>query len=535
MYKKHSCAENQFALKLVEEIDSNKINTPRELEERRFFWSKEFKLKEMPSFPFVLSCVKNPSDKVKSLFSIKPTRSLSGVQVIAVMLPPFPCPGKCIYCPSSLEEKTAPKSYTGFEPSALRAQRLNYDPFKIVSNRIKQLDITGNNAEKIELIFQGSSFTALPKKKQEQVVLKSLNAITQKNAKTISQSKLFAEKSKRRVVGITFETRPDLCSKKAISEMLLLGGTRVEIGVQNPSDEIYKKVNRGHTVKDVVDSTQLLKDSAFKVLYHLMPGLPGSDYKTDLTNFKKVFSDQEFMPDMVKFYPCLVIKGTKLYDDWKNGKYSPIEEKEAIKLLAEVKSSLPKWVRVMRVERDIPGNVIEAGIKKTNLRQLVEKELVEQGKKCNCIRCREIGLGMRDKPKSFSFEEELSKAKLKTEFYDASFGEEAFISYESKDHLFGFVRLRDPFKPFMPQLSKKTALVRELHVYGKSLSLGEKDSLAAQHQGLGKKLMEEAQEIAKNRFSSNKMAVISGLGVREYYKKNFGFKKKEPYMLKTLK
>ncbi len=535
MHNKHSSAEVLFAQKLIEEINSNAINTPKELEERRFFWSKKLKLSEMPSFPFVLSCTKNASLKVRNLLSIKPTRSLSGVQVIAVMLPPFPCPGKCTYCPSSLEGNISPKSYTGFEPSALRAQRLNYDPYEIVSNRIKQLDLTGNTAEKIELIFQGSSFTALPKRKQENVVLKSLNAITQKKTNSIVSAKRFAESSKRRVVGITFETRPDLCSKKDVKEMLFLGGTRVELGVQNPSDEIYKRINRGHSVRDVVDSTKLLKDSAFKVLYHLMPGLPGSNYKIDLANFKKIFSDSNFMPDMVKFYPCLVIKGTKLYEDWKKGDYVPLTEDDAIKLLVEIKSFLPKWVRVMRVDRDIPSNVIEAGVKRTNLRQLVEKELELQRKKCNCIRCREIGLGMRFKPHDFSFEEELSKAKLNTEFYDASMGEEAFISFESKNHLFGFVRLRKPQDPFVFGLTKKTALIRELHVYGKSLSLGEKDSLAAQHQGLGKELMNEAQKIAKERFDSKRMAVISGLGVREYYKKNFGFKKKEPYMVKTLK
>ena len=529
----HSKEDVLFAKKIVEELDSDSILTEREFSKKLFFWAKQFGLSKIPSNPFILSFAKNPSKKILSFLSIKPTRSLSGVQVIAVMLPPFPCPGKCTYCPTSLEDKKSPKSYTGFEPSALRAQRLNYDAYKIVTNRIKQLDHTGNFAKKIELIFQGSSFTALGKKQQESVVKKSLDAISEKKSTSLTQSKLNAEKSKRRVVGITFETRPDLCSEEQIEEMLALGGTRVELGVQNPSDKIYEKINRGHTVSDVVSSTKRLKDSSFKVLYHLMPGLPGSDYKTDLKNLKMVFTNSDFKPDMVKFYPCLVIKGTQLYDDWKKGEFSPMLEDKAVKLFVELKSTLPNWVRVMRVERDIPGNVIEAGIKKTNLRQLIDEEMHKQGKKCNCIRCREIGLGSRGK--EIDFEKELGKAKLSTEFYDASGGEEAFISIESKEHLFGFLRLRNPSSPFMKQITDKTALIRELHVYGKSISLGKRDdSSSSQHQGLGKELMLEAERIAKEKFSSNKMIVISGLGVREYYRKNFNYKKEEPFMSKKI-
>jgi elongator complex protein 3 len=529
MKKVHSKAEYAYAERILEEIYSGEINSPKELEARRFFWSKKLSLSEMPSFTFILSQDPSPSKKVLSLLSIKPTRSLSGVQVIAVMLPPFPCPGKCIYCPSSLEDKTSPKSYTGFEPSALRAQRLGYDPFKIVSNRIKQLDLTGNEANKIELIFQGSSFTSLPKIKQDAIVKKSLDAVCGKKSSSLKKAKLLCEKSKRRVIGITFETRPDLCSNKQIEQMLFLGGTRVELGVQNISDEIYKKINRGHSVNDVIDSTKRLKDSSFKILYHLMPGLPGSDYKTDLKNFKEVFTNPDFKPDMVKFYPCLVIKGTKLYEDWKKGDYIPLDEKKAAKLLAEVKSEIPPWVRVMRVNRDIPSTVISAGVMKTNLRQLVDEELCLSGKKCGCIRCREVGLRERDNEGI----DELN-AKIKTSFYDASGGEEAFVSFESKNTLFGFVRLRNPSKPFMKEITKKTALVRELHVYGRAIPVGGRDEISPQHKGIGKELMLKAQEIAKERFGSNKITVISGLGVKEYYKNNFGYKKDGPFMSKKI-
>jgi elongator complex protein 3 len=518
--------EKKFALTVLKEISQGKINSLRDLDVRQFELCKEFKLNQVPARPYILSQAKKPTKKMFKILSIKPTRSLSGVQIVAVMLPPFDCPGECSYCPSQFDDKIAPKSYTGFEPSTMRAQRHNYDPYAIVSNRIEQLDATGNLAEKIELIFQGSSFTALSKAKQKQVVKKSIDAIIGKKQDTFEKTKMAAEKSKRRLSGITFETRPDYCNKEDIKQMLYLGGTRVELGVQNPSNAIYKKVKRGHTVKDVVDSTKRLKDSSFKVLYHLMPGLPGSDYKTDLKNFKKIFTNQDFKPDMVKFYPCLVIKGSELYTDWKKGLFKPLLEKEAIKLLSNIKSEIPKWVRIMRVNRDIPSNIISAGIKKTNLRQMVEKEMKEHGKKCECIRCREIGL----KKKEF----DISKAKIKIEKYTASGGEEVFISSEYKDDLFGFVRLRKPTEPFLKEINSNTALIRELHVYGKTQSLGKSVKGSAQHEGIGKQLMREAQSYAINNFDSKKMVVISGLGVRPYYKKNLGYKNDGVFVSKKL-
>ncbi len=518
-----------YAEAIINDIKNKKIKTLRDLDLKQFYYCKKFNLTELPTRPFILAREKNPSKILKKLLSIKPTRSLSGVQTIAIMLPPFDCPGKCTYCPSSFKDKTAPKSYTGFEPSTLRAQRLDYDSYKIVVNRISQLDATGNNAEKIELIFQGSSFTALPKKSQEKIIIESLNAVTGKKTKSLLLAKKFGEKSSRKVVGITFETRPDICGKNEINQMLNLGGTRVELGVQNPDDKIYNLINRGHNVKDVINSTKLLKDSAFKVLYHLMPGLPGSDYKLDLKNFRKVFLDSNFKPDMVKFYPCLVIQGTKLYDDWKNKKFEPLDEKKAIKIIADIKEIIPKYVRVMRVNRDIPSNIISGGVKKTNLRQLIEKELVNRGKQCSCIRCREIGLSNRQvEIKKFD------TPKLEKIFYTASDGEEAFISYESKNGLYGFIRLRKPDDPFVKNLDSNTALVRELHVYGKAIPVGEKDFEAFQHKGYGELLLNEAEKIAVEKFDSKKMSIISGIGVREYYKK-FGYKLDGPYMSKNLK
>ncbi len=518
-----------YANAVLNKIENGEIKNLRDLSLLQYPLCKEFNLTELPTRPFILNQAKNPTKLMKDLLSIKPTRSISGVQIIAVMLPPFVCPGKCTYCPIAFDGQRAPKSYTGFEPSAMRAQRLNFDSYKIVENRINQLDATGHKPEKIELIFQGSTFTTLSKERREEIVKKSIDGVLGEVTPNFDISKKLAESSKRRVVGITFETRPDYCTKKDIEHLLYLGGTRIELGVQSPNNKVYEKTKRGHSVSDVITATRELKDSSFKVLYHLMPGLPGSTYKSDLRDFKKVFKEPDFSPDMVKFYPCLVIKGSELYDEWLKGNFKPMEEKKSVKLLVDVMREIPPWVRIMRINRDIPSTVISGGVKKTNLRQMVDEELKKKKIKCQDIRSREVGINSLSE-KSFLKQ----KPKLKTRFYNASKGEEVFISFESKDYLHGFVRLRKPYAPFIKNIDNKTALIRELHVYGKALSIGKHDDNASQHKGIGKILMQEAEKIAKEKFDAKKINIISGIGVREYYKKNFGYKIDEPFVSKNV-
>lgn len=519
-----------FASEVLKKIRVGEIKTLRDLELVQYSLCKKFNLDSLPTRPFILNQEKKPTKKMRELLSIKPTRSISGVQIIAVMLPPFACPGRCTYCPIAFDGMQAPKSYTGFEPSAMRAQRLNFDSYKIVENRINQLDATGHEAQKIELIFQGSTFTTLSNIKREEIVKKSFDGVLGKVTKDFRTSKFLAEKSKRRIVGVTFETRPDYCSKKDIENLLYLGGTRIELGVQTPNNIVYKKTKRGHDVQSVIDATRNLKDSSFKVLYHLMPGLPGSTYKSDLRDFKKIFSNPDFRPDMVKFYPCLVIKGSELYEEWKKGNFVPMDEKKSVKLLTQVMKDIPPWVRIMRINRDIPSTVISGGIKKTNLRQLVDDELKRKKINCQDIRSREVGIS------SLTSNDFLKqKPKIKTRFYDASNGEEAFISFESKNLLYGFVRLRKPANHFLKSIDDKTALIRELHVYGKAVLIGKQDDSAMQHKGIGRELMNFAEKVAIEKFDAKKINVISGIGVREYYKKNFGYKTKEPFVSKELK
>jgi len=471
----------------------------------------------------------------------KPVRIISGVTVVAVMSKPYPCPhGKCIYCPGGPDFDT-PQSYYGKEPALMRAQQCNYDPYEQVKLRLRHYEILGHIPSKVELIIMGGTFPAMPLDYQEWFVTMCLEAMNRYPRKkpdkwiSLEKAQLRNEKAKVRCVGMTFETRPDWAKKVQADRMLHFGGTRVEIGVQTVFEEILSRLERGHTVKDTIEATRILKDCGFKVCYHIMPGLPGSDLDIDEEVFKIIFSDPNFMPDMLKIYPTVVVKGTKLYEMWRKGEYKPLSTKEAIELLVKVLPKIPRWVRIQRIQRDIPVNVIEAGVDKGHLRQLVHWELEKRGLKCNCIRCREVGHLMLKK-NIFPKEEEI---KLLKTIYEASGGTEIFLSYEdtSQDILIGFLRLRIPSeKAHRPEITSKTAIIRELHVYGPQLPVGWTPKIEWQHRGWGAKLLSEAEKIAKEDFDCNRMLILSGIGVRDYYRK-YGYRrlKNSPYMHKRLK
>jgi elongator complex protein 3 len=316
----------------------------------------------------------------------------------------------------------------------------------------------------------------------------------------------------------------DLCEVK---RLLGLGVTRVELGVQNIYDDIYKVVDRGHTVEDVINSTRLLKDTGIKVCYHMMPGLPNSNPMMDLNGFNEIFENPDFRPDMIKIYPTLVLKGTKLYDWWKAGSFTPLTTKNAVQLVADMKMMVPPWVRIMRVQRDIPANLIEAGVDKSNLRQLVQLELAKRGNRCNCIRCREVG-HRPDEPN-------LETLEIKRQQYEASGGLEYFLSVEDiQDVLIGFLRLRIPSsKADEFTIHPSLAYIRELHVYGQMVPVGLHQENSWQHLGWGKKLLEEAESITRNEHGISKLLVTSALGTKEYYK-NLGYEKDGPYVSKKI-
>jgi len=349
----------------------------------------------------------------------------------------------------------------------------------------------------------------------------------------LEEAKRQAETSRVRNVGITVETRPDWAKQAHIDQMLSIGVTRVELGVQNIHDNIYQLVNREHTVQDVIDATRALKDAGLKVAYHMMPGLPGSNHNRDLDAFKAIFSNADFKPDMIKIYPCLVMKGTKTYEWWKKGEYQPYTSEEAAHLIADVKKIVPSWIRIMRVQRDIPAYLIEAGVRHGNLRQIALQRLQEQNARCRCIRCREVGhRWLKDKTKP-----DLEKVKTSTIEYEASEGKEIFISVEdpTNDVLIGYLRLRIPStEAHRPEINTEPcSIVRELHVYGPLVPVGKHRAKAWQHKGYGETLLAEAERITREEYNRLKVVVISALGTKQYYMR-FGYRHDGPYMSKAL-
>ncbi len=491
---------------------------------------------------------------------IRKVRSLSGVVVVSVLTSPctFPaygkgaeqglsCPYHCLYCP---DQKGMPKSYLDNEPAVMRAVLNNFDPFRQVKTRLKSLEATGHSTDKIELIVIGGTWSYLPKKYQEWFIKRCFDACNKYGSPKIPRSpratgmaakglatenlndaQKINEKAKHRIIGITIETRPDFINIEEIKQLRKLGATRVELGVQSVYDDILKLNRRGHGIKEVIQATKLLKDAGFKICYHMMPNLPGSNLKKDEKMFEEIFKNPDFQPDFLKIYPCVVVKEAPLYKLWREGKYKPYTDKQLINLLKNVKEKIPVYCRIIRIIRDIPSSRISGGSKISNLREVVLREMKKEGKDCKCIRCREVKQDYDPK----------AKLKLFRKNYNASDGKEIFLSYEDKnrEHLYSLLRLRIPSfalramedRAQLPVL-QDSAIIREVHTYGQAVPIEEKIKIAPQHKGLGRKLMKEAEKIAK-KSAIKRIAVISGVGTREYYKK-LGYKLKDSYMIKEI-
>lgn len=527
---------------------------------------------------------------IKEILTTKNIRTSSGVAIVAVLTKPYPCPGTCVYCPS---EKNMPKSYLSNEPAVMRAILTDFHPYKQVRARIKSLEATGHKTDKIELIIMGGTFSYLPRQYQIWFVKECFRACNDKEFKVQSakckvkdkNSKLgnlqkINEKSAHRIVGLTLETRPDYINKEEIINMRRLGATRVELGVQSIYDDVLKLNKRGHGRAEIIKATRLLKEAGFKINYHMMPNLPGSNYKRDLETFKELFSNPDFQPDMLKIYPCVVVKNSILYKWWIKGKYKPYSDTKLIKLLSEIKKTVPYYVRIIRLVRDIPSTSIIAGNKTSNLRQVLKEKSKKEGWSCRCIRCREI----RNEYKVIPPCKEGSKGIKDIELYlfrqdyNASYGKEIFLSFEDRDrkYIYSLLRLRinsqDLFntviaknftlfkKHKMTQQSQNltqpmicpeippahfnkwenifsalqnAAVIREVHTYGQLVPIKSKNKKSPQHTGLGKKLILEAEKISCGEFNLKKIAVISGVGVRDYYRK-LGYKLEGGYMVKSI-
>ena len=462
---------------------------------------------------------------------VKRVRSISGVNVIGVMASPQRCPhGRCAYCP---QEEDAPTSYTGYEPAAMRAKQSNFDPHAQLSIRLEQLHAIGHRVSKVEIVVQGGTFLARPLAYQEQFMKRCMDALNRSDSSSLEEAKAKAASSKIRNVGLTFETRPDWAREKHVDLMLSYGATRVEIGVQTLDDDILQLIRRGHSTRDVVESFRIVKDAGLKVVAHMMPGLPGSTPEGDVEGFKRLVTDPALRPDMLKIYPCLVIRGTKIFDWWKNHTYTPLDTEAAAVLVARVKEVIPPWMRIMRVQREIPARLILAGPKKGNLRERALATLAARGRRCRCIRCREVGhRKMKDK-----IGPALEEVRLVRTYYESSSGTEVFLSKEdpTTDTLIAYLRLR------IPSLSahrieiglEPSSIVRELHVYGPVVPVGEHDRNSWQHKGYGMSLLKEAERLSREEYRTKKILVLSALGTKEYYSRA-GYTHDGPYMSKRL-
>jgi elongator complex protein 3 len=455
----------------------------------------------------------------------KQSRTISGVTPIAVMTRPSACPGNCVYCPTYSD---IPQSYTPTSPAVMRAINCEYDPKKQVDLRISILKEMGHPVDKVELIIMGGTFLSTPRDYQYNFVKSCFDALNGVESSSLEEAQSLNEEADNRCIGLCIETRPDYCKQSDIEWMVEMGATRVEMGVQAADDEIYRLTRRGHSVKDVIDATRNLKMTGLKVHYHCMPNLPGVTKEKDRELFAMLFTDKNFRPDGLKIYPTMVVAGTEL-ERWKNeGLYKPYDDEELIDLIADLKSVVPGYTRISRVLRDIPSVYITGG-PKDSLRERVQKRLAQRGESCQCIRCREYGHRTKQGWKT-------GEAEFKRLDYEASDGQEIFLSFEDEQNtLFGLLRLRLQHQPPLG-FDKKNgifAFVRELHVYGAEVAIGERDDVSAQHKGLGRSLLAEAERIAHSEFGADNMYILSGVGARQYYRV-FGYSLKNNYMYKDL-
>ena len=521
-----ACIEIANKLSLLEELSLNDIYS--------FIKgaSSKYHLARTPKFPDIIKYLPINSN-IRKTMMVRPIKTASGILVITVMAKPYDCPhGKCIYCPGG-KELNIPLSYTGKEPVTRLAQKFEFNPKSQVASRLKQEVSRGHNVSKVELVIVGGTFPFMPHEYQRSFAKECFDALNGVESVSLLEAQKLNETSKIRCVGFTVETKPDYCKNTHIDLMLELGFTRVEIGVQSLQEDVYKNINRGHTIDDVYDSFQVAKDSGYKIVAHMMPGLPGSTPEKDLEDFRKLFDDQRLKPDMLKIYPTLLLRDTGLAKLYEKGLYKPYPDDVFTDLLLEMKKTVPSWVRIMRIQREIESEYIINGNSGSNLRQILQQKLKEQGLRCNCIRCREVGirkLGRQD-----------VNINLKRTDYDSSDGKEVFLSLEDSDKkvLFGYLRLRKLAKPHRTELKENdgtpSAIVRELHILGQLVDIGRNSDFktTSQHKGYGSRLLEKAEEIVKNEFGMNSISIISAIGTRQYYKK-FGYELNGPYVSKEL-
>ncbi|KAF8854622.1 histone acetyltransferase ELP3 [Acephala macrosclerotiorum] len=504
--------------------------------------SKKHKLSNIPPLTAIIAAIPEHYKKyILPKLIAKPIRSASGIAVVAVMCKPHRCPhiaytgNICVYCPggpdSDFEYST--QSYTGYEPTSMRAIRARYDPFEQARGRVDQIRGLGHSVDKVEYIIMGGTFMSLAPSYREGFISQLHNALSGYQGNNVDEAVEAGEMSNIKCVGITIETRPDYCLPPHLTDMLRYGCTRLEIGVQSLYEDVARDTNRGHTVASVAETFCFAKDAGFKVVSHMMPDLPNVGMERDLDQFREYFENPAFRTDGLKIYPTLVIRGTGLYELWRTGRYKNYTPNALIDIVARILALVPPWTRIYRVQRDIPMPLVTSGVENGNLRELALSRMKDFGTTCRDVRTREVGINeVKNKIRP-------SQVELVRRDYTANGGWETFLAYEDpkQDILIGLLRLRkcSAKYTFRSELTgQPTSLIRELHVYGSAVPVHGRDPRKFQHQGYGTLLMEEAERIARDEHGSTKITVISGVGTRDYYRR-LGYWLDGPYMSKNLK
>lgn len=525
---------------IIKRYDKGEKQTVNQIKKMMSKISAKHNMGFIPKLVDLISAIpENYKNQLMPILKAKPVRTASGIAVVAVMCKPHRCPhiattgNICIYCPggpdSDFEYST--QSYTGYEPTSMRAIRARYNPYVQVKDRVEQLKRLGHDVDKVEFIIMGGTFMSLDDNYRDYFIRNLHDALSGNVSKDHNEAVRYSEQSKTKCIGITIETRPDFCLNSHIKDMLNYGCTRLEIGIQSIYEDIARITNRGHTVEAVKKCFEAAKDAGYKIVAHMMPDLPNMGIERDLESFKEFFENPDFRTDGLKIYPTLVIRGTLLYEMWKKGQYKNYSPDLLIEIVAKVLSLVPPWVRVYRIQRDIPMPLVTSGVENGNLRELALRKMKEMNLVCRDIRTREVGI------KEVNNENLPDEIELIRRDYFANGSWETFLSYEdpAQDILVGLLRLRKlGNKKFMPELNGECSMVRELHVYGSVVPIHARDPSKFQHQGFGTLLMEEAERIALHEHKSHKMAVIAGVGTRNYYRK-LGYTLEGPYMVKYLK
>ena len=460
--------------------------------------------------------------EVPVLLQTKPVRSQSGVTVVTVLTKPYPCPGECVFCPTDVR---MPKSYLHDEPGAQRAERYKFDPYEQTAGRIMALSQIGHPVDKIELLILGGTWSSYRRDYQEWFIRRCFDAMNGVESETLAEAQQRNTQAARRNVGLVVETRQDHITPEELRWFRYLGVTKVQVGIQSLDEQVLALNRRGHDVGATRSAFRLLRLAGYKIHGHWMPNLLGATPESDVADYGRLWTDRAIRPDELKIYPTMLLQNAELYEYWQRGEYQPYTEEQVVDVLVQCKTNTPRYVRLTRIIRDIPTTNVVEGFKKANLRQIAQQEMKKRALRCECIRCREVR------------RQQLAPAELHLtiETYETDATTEHFLSFVTTDNqIAGFLRLSLPVpgvKLPLPELDGH-AMIREVHVYGPVLPLGEESQGEAQHMGLGRQLVAKAKELSRA-VGYERIAVISAIGTQEYYRRH-GFEVDGLYMTAAL-